>query len=114
MIHRISKLLRPNGVQQLQQNNIWYEPERQIVDIIKASVITPDGRELSRAEIQDRSTSAAMGVQTRIYDEHFLKQVYFKNLEPGAIVDLQYTIRDTGDNIYGNYFADTFYFNDDD
>src|SRR5262249_24439697 len=31
-----------------------------------------------------------------------------------AIVDLQYTVRDTGENIYGNYFADTFYFNDDD
>jgi tetratricopeptide (TPR) repeat protein/transglutaminase-like putative cysteine protease len=114
MVHRISKLLRPNGVQQLQQDNIWYEPDRQVVDVIKASVITPDGREISRAEIDDRSTSAAMGVQTRIYDEHFLKQVRFKNLEPGAIVDLQYTIRDTGDNIYGNYFADTFYFNDDD
>jgi len=114
MVHKISKLLRPNGVQQLQQDSIWYEPERQVVDVIKASVITPDGREISRAEIDDRSTSAAMGVQTRIYDEHFLKQVRFNNLEPGSIVDLQYTIRDTGDNIYGNYFADTFYFNDDD
>ncbi|HYG74451.1 MAG TPA: DUF3857 domain-containing protein [Planctomycetota bacterium] len=114
MIHRVSKLLRPNGIQQLAQHSIWYEPERQVVDILRAAVITPDGRELSRADVQDRSTSAAMGVQTRIYDEHHLKQVTFKNLEPGAIIDLQYTIRDTGDNIYGDYFADTFYLSDDD
>jgi len=114
MFHRVSKLLRPNGLQQLAQHSIWYEPDRQVVDILKAAVITPDGRELSRADVQDRSTSAAMGVQTRIYDEHHLKQVTFKNLEPGSMIELQYTIRDTGDNIYGDYFADSFYLSDDD
>ncbi|MFH0938810.1 MAG: DUF3857 domain-containing protein [Planctomycetota bacterium] len=113
MIHRIAKALRQPGVQEVNQYTIYYEPERQIVEILRAVVITPDGRELSRADISDRSTSAAMGVQTRIYDEHYLKQVRFKDLEPGSLVDLQYTIRDTSDNLYGDYFADTFYLSDD-
>ena len=112
MVHKISKLLRTSGVQELSRHQIYYEPDRQVVDIIRAAVITPDGREVSRADVSDRSTSAVMGVQTRIYDEHHLKQVTFKDLEPGSIVDLQYTIRDTGDNIFGDYFADVFYLSD--
>ncbi|HYF49120.1 MAG TPA: DUF3857 domain-containing protein, partial [Planctomycetota bacterium] len=113
MVHLVSKLLRPAGEQELARHQIYYEPERQVVDILRAAVITPDGRELSRADVSDRSTSAAMGVSTLIYDEHHLKVVSFKDLEPGCIVDLQYTIRDTGDNIYGDYFADTFHLSDD-
>ena len=112
MIHIVGKILRPAGVAELQHHNIYYEPNTQTVDILRAAVIMPDGRELSRASIRDRSTSAAMGVETLIYDEHHLKQVSFSDLEPGCIVDLQYTIRDHGDNIYGDYFADSFYFND--
>jgi hypothetical protein len=54
-----------------------------------------------------------MGVRTLIYDEHHLKQIQFRDLEPGARIDLQYTLRDTGDNIYGDYFADTFYLSGD-
>ena len=114
MFHIVSKLLRAPGVNEISRHQIYYEPERQVVDILRAAVITPDGRELSRAEVQDRSTSAAMGVTTRIYDQHYLKQVFFKDLEPGCVVDLQYTIRDTGDNVYGDYFADTFYFSSED
>ncbi|MCY3022919.1 MAG: DUF3857 domain-containing protein [Planctomycetota bacterium] len=113
MVHRIGRLLRPAGLQELSQHVIYYEPSRQVVDILKAAVITPDGRELARAEVHDRTTSAAMGVQTRIYDEQHLKQVVFQDLAPGATVDLQYTIRDTGDNIYGDYFAGVFYLSDD-
>jgi len=113
MVHRVAKLLRPAGLRDLSQHSIYYEPARQVVDILKAAVITPDGRELSRADVQDRSTSAAMGVETRIYDEYFLKQVTFRDLQPGAMIDLQYTIRDTGTNIYGDYFAGLFYLSDD-
>ncbi|MEI6236217.1 MAG: DUF3857 domain-containing protein [Planctomycetota bacterium] len=112
MIHIVGKVLRPAGVRDLNQHYIYYEPGRQTVDILRAAVITPDGRELARAVINDRSTSAAMGVQTLIYDEHHLKHVTFNNLEPGSIIDFQYTIRDSGDNIYGDYFSDSFYFND--
>lgn len=112
MIHIVGKILRTAGIAELQNHQIYYEPNRQTVDILRAAVITPDGRELSRASVRDRSTSAAMGVETLIYDEHHLKQVSFSDLEPGCIVDLQYTIRDHGDNIYGDYFADSFYFND--
>lgn len=113
MIHYVAKVLRPAGVQELAFHNIYYDPERQVVDILKASVITPEGRELARADVQDRSTSAMAGVQTRIYDEHHLKQVRFKELEPGATIELQYTIRDSGLNIYGDYFSDTFNLSDD-
>jgi len=113
MVHVVAKVLRPAGVQELSYHNIYYDPERQVVDILKASVITPEGRELARADVQDRSTSAMAGVQTRIYDEHHLKQVRFKELEPGATIELQYTIRDTGLNIYGDYFSDTFNLSDD-
>jgi hypothetical protein len=109
MVHIIAKCLRAAGKPQIETHYIYYEPERQVVDIIRAAVITPDGRELSRARIQDESTSAASGVQTRIYDQHHLKYVQFNNLEVGALIDLQYTIRDNGDNMYGDYFADTFH-----
>ena len=112
MTHLVAKVLRPAGVRDIREHYIYYEPGRQTVDILRAAVITPDGRELARAVIHDRSTSAAMGVQTLIYDEHHLKHVTFNDLEPGSLVDLQYTIRDSGDNIYGDYFADSFYFND--
>jgi len=112
MVHIIAKVLRPAGAQEVRDHYIYYEPQRQTVDVLRAAVITPDGRELARASIQDRSTSAAMGVQTLIYDEHHLKHVSFNDLEPGSIIDLQYTIRDSGDNIYGDYFADSFYFSD--
>jgi predicted Zn-dependent protease len=113
MFHVIGKVLRPAGAQELRQHQIYYDPERQVVDILKAAVITPDGRELSRAEVRDRSTSAMSGVSTLIYDQHHLKVVTFGSLEPGSIIDLQYTIRDTGDNIYGDYFSDTFHLGDD-
>jgi len=113
MIHRVAKLLRPAGLSQLSRHTIYYEPNRQVVEILRASVITPDGRELSRAEVRDDSTSAVMGVQTKIYDEYFVKQVMFRDLEPGAMIDLQYTIRDTGTNIYGDYFTSMFYLSED-
>ena len=113
MVHVIAKVLRPAGVQELARHQIYYDPERQVVDILRAAVITPDGRELSRADVRDLSTSAAAGVETRIYDEHHLKQVHFRDLETGSIIDLQYTIRDSGENIYGDYFADTHYLSDD-
>ena len=113
MVHRVAKLLRPAGIHELSQHTIYYEPSRQVVEVLRASVITPDGRELSRAEVRDDSTSAAMGVQTKIYDEYFVKQVMFRDLEPGAMIDLQYTIRDTGTNIYGDYFADLFHLSED-
>ncbi len=113
MVHIVAKVLRPAGVSELARHQIYYDPERQVVDILHAAVITPDGRELSRADVRDVSTSAAAGVQTRIYDEHHLKQVYFPGLETGSIIDLQYTIRDTGDNLFGDYFSDTFYLSDD-
>ncbi|MGD0093176.1 MAG: DUF3857 domain-containing protein [Planctomycetota bacterium] len=113
MVHRIAKLLRPAGFQELARHFIYYEPARQVVEVLRAAVITPDGRELSRAEVRDNSTSAMWGVQTKIYDEYFVKQVLFKNLEPGAMIDLQYTVRDTGSNIYGDYFAGLFYLSED-
>ena len=113
MVHIVAKVLRPAGVSELSRHQIYYDPQRQVVDILHAAVITPDGRELSRADVRDVSTSAAAGVQTRIYDEHHLKQVHFPGLEAGSIIDLQYTIRDTGDNLFGDYFSDTFYLSDD-
>ncbi|MBI3829952.1 MAG: DUF3857 domain-containing protein [Planctomycetes bacterium] len=113
MVHLVAKLLRQEGVAALQNHQINYEPQRQIVDILKASVITPEGRELARANINDRTTSAAMGVQTLIYDEYHLKEIFFRDLEPGSIVDLQYIVRDNGENIYGDYFADLNYLGDD-
>jgi tetratricopeptide (TPR) repeat protein len=109
MVHIIAKCLRNAGKQQLEGEYIYYDPERQVVDVTHAAVITPDGRELSRASIHDESTSAVSGVQTLIYDQHHLKYVEFNSIEPGALIDLQYTIRDNGDNMYGDYFADTFY-----
>jgi len=113
MVRLVSKLLRPEGLAGLQRHSIHYEPQRQVVDILRAAVITPDGRELARADISDRTVSAAMGVQTLIYDEHHLKELFFRDVEPGALVDLQYVIRDNGDNIYGDYFADVNYLGDD-
>jgi Flp pilus assembly protein TadD len=113
MVHIVAKVLRPAGVNEISRHQIYYDPERQVVDILRAAVITPTGQELSRADVRDVSTSAAAGVQTRIYDEHHLKQVYFPNIETGSMIDLQYTIRDTGDNLFGDYFSDTFYLSDD-
>ena len=81
MVHIIAKCLRAAGKPQIESHYIYYEPERQVVDVLKAAVITPDGREIDRANIQDESTSAASGVQTRIYDQHHLKYVQFNNLE---------------------------------
>ncbi len=112
MVHQVSKLLRPEGKQQLAGHNIYFDPQRQVVDVLKAAVITPEGQELSRASVMNRTVSAAMGMQTKIYDEHHLKQIFFRDLEVGSIVDLQYVIRDTGGNIYGDYFADVFYVGD--
>ena len=113
MVHLVSMLLRPEGLAGMQQHQIYYEPQRQVVDILRAAVIAPDGRERSRASISDRTTSAAMGVQTRMYDEYHLKNITFQDLVPGSIVDLQYTVRDTGDNMYGDYFSDVCYLGDD-
>ncbi|MCZ7647819.1 MAG: DUF3857 domain-containing protein [Planctomycetota bacterium] len=113
MFHQVAKLLRSGGKGELQRHQIYYDPQRQVVDILRASVITPAGRELARADVNDRSVSAAMGVQTKIYDEYHLKEVVFRDLEVGATVDLQYVVRDTGENIYGDYFADLFYVGDD-
>jgi len=113
MVHRVAKLLRSDGAAGLSRQRIFYEPGRQTIDILRAAVITPSGAETSRARITDRTVSAAMGVETRIYDEHHLKEIVFQGLEPGSIVDFQYILRDTGGNIYGDFFSDSFYFGDD-
>jgi len=113
MVHVVAKLLRSDGAAGLSRQRIFYEPGRQTIDILRATVITPSGAETSRAHITDRTVSAAMGVETRIYDEHHLKEILFQGLEPGSIVDFQYILRDTGGNIYGDFFSDSFYFGDD-
>ncbi|GMV81084.1 MAG: hypothetical protein AMXMBFR7_22680 [Planctomycetota bacterium] len=113
MVHQISKLLRAGGKGDLQRHTVFYDPQRQVVDVLRAAVIMPDGRELARADVGDRSVSAAMGVQTRIYDEYHLKEIVFRDIEVGALIDLQYVVRDSGENIYGDYFADAYYLGDD-
>ena len=112
MIHLVTQVLRLPGVREVANHYIWYDPQRQTVDILRAAVLAPDGRELARASVSDHSTSAAEGVSTLIYDEHHYKAVHFSGIEPGNLVELQYTIRDSGENMYGDYFADSFHFSD--
>jgi tetratricopeptide (TPR) repeat protein len=113
MVHVIAKVLRPEGVKALRRHAIYYDQMRQTLDILRAVVISPDGRETARAFIQDRSVSSGFGPGTMIYDEYHLREVFFRDLEPGSIIDLQYVLRDAGENIYGDYFADVFFFGDD-
>jgi len=113
MVHLVAKLLRPDGVEGLRRHTVFYDPSRQVVDILRAAVITPSGREMSRAQISDRTVSAAMGVQTRIYDEYHLKEIQFLDLEPGSIIDFQYALRDAGAGIYGDFFSESFTLADD-
>jgi tetratricopeptide (TPR) repeat protein len=119
MVHRVVKLLRPEGLRErgLTQHSIFYDHERQVVDVFHAAVITADGREVSRAEIRDHpanmSASTEGAERIMIYQEYSVKEVVFRDLEPGAMIDLRYTIRDTGGNLYGDYFATLFYLSDD-
>jgi len=110
MVHKIIKVLHDEGIEEAQSQEVFYDPSRQVVDVIRAAAISPDGKELARAEIADRSVGAEQGVKTKMYDEYHLKSITFKDIASGAIVDLQYTIRDTGENIYGDYFSESFEF----
>lgn len=113
MFHLVAKLLREEGRRKLQSHYVYYEPSRQTVDILRAVVLSPNGREISHASVSDRTVSAAAGLSSRIYSENHLKHIVFRDLKPGVTIDLQYVLRDFGENIYGNYFADSFYFGDD-
>ncbi|MCX7804871.1 MAG: DUF3857 domain-containing protein [Planctomycetota bacterium] len=108
MRHVIAKVLREGGREAVRTHRIPYDPTRQTVEVKKASVTAPDGRETASARISDTSIPVTYGVETKIYDEYHDKVVTFPNVEVGSIVDLQYTIRDTGENPYGDYFADSF------
>ncbi len=108
MRRAIAKVLREGGKEIVRTHRIPYDQSRQTVEVKRAAVIAPDGRETASARISDTAIPATYGVETRIYDEYHDKVIVFPDVEVGSIVDLQYTVRDAGENPYGDYFADSF------
>lgn len=110
MIRSVEKALRPQAVRMLSHKEIYYDSERQQVEVVKATVIQPDGTVINNPEITESSYSSGGNSGGAMYGSGQIVRVSIPHVKPDSIVDFQYTISDTSEKLYHNEFSDIFYF----
>lgn len=112
MIRSVTKVLRPDAVRRNSQEAIYYDPERQRVEVVHARVIQPDGTVLENPRINDQ-TYGGGGGQGTVYSSYKVRVITLSQVRPGSIVDLQYVVEDTDVGLYHDEFETNFYFGGD-
>ena len=106
-VHKIVQINTEDAMQKFASMEIYYIPERENVKILTATVILPDGERVEATDIHDYSVSSE---SARLYYDYVSRVVSFPALEPGAIIDFEYTVEQTGENIFADYFWEQFFF----
>ncbi len=109
MIHWVAKVLRRGAVREEARHSIPYDPERQRVEVVRARVVQPDGSVIENPRIHDRTYGQGRGPQAVYTGSYRIKTVEFPQVKEGSIVDFQYTVEDTRENLYGDEFEDAFF-----
>jgi len=83
--------------------SIQYVPESQQLNVLRARVYRQDGRVV---EAEDDGESAVADASIAMYYDLRAHQYRFPDLQPGDVVEMEYTISPVEDhNPYGRYFA---------
>lgn len=112
MIRSVTKVLRPDAVRRSAQEAVYYDPERQRVEVVHARVIQPDGSVVENARIFDQ-TYGGGGGQGTVYSSYMVRVISLNQVRPGSIVDLQYVVEDTDVGLYNDEFETNFYIGGD-
>lgn len=103
-VQRVIQVLQPGAAQQMQSWPVAFDPDRQDVRIIEASILKADGR---RVHAQTMVTDALSDPQYRLYYRNRNLILNFPSLAPGDRIWIEYKIADVGEqNEYGRYFGD--------
>jgi transglutaminase-like putative cysteine protease len=96
-----------NGAELLRELQIEYTPDDQIVSILAARVIKPDGSIQEARGERERSLSQPW---YGLYYDLAARLVGFRDIAPGDLVELTYTIADVSSrNIFDDYYGDLWY-----
>jgi tetratricopeptide (TPR) repeat protein len=104
--HKVIYIQTEKGVEDFTSIPILYSPEYEDVTIHNAKVIQPSGEELVTMRVYEYSTSDEY---TRLYYDEVAKFIEFEGLQVGSIIDLEYTIDQTEENLFADYFGEVFY-----
>ena len=103
-IQRVIEVLQPGAAQQMQSWPIAFDPDRQEVRVLEASILKADGR---RVHAETMVTDALSDPQYRLYYRNRNLVLSFPSLAAGDRVWIEYKISDVGEqNDYGQYFGD--------
>jgi hypothetical protein len=103
-IQRVIEVLQPGAAQQMQSWPIAFDPDRQEVRVLEASILKADGR---RVHAESMVTDALSDPQYRLYYRNRNLVLSFPSLAAGDRVWIEYKISDVGEqNEYGQYFGD--------
>jgi tetratricopeptide (TPR) repeat protein len=103
-VQRVIEVLQPGAAQQMQSWPIAFDPDRQEVRVLEASILKADGR---RVHAETMVTDALSDPQYRLYYRNRNLVLSFPSLAAGDRVWIEYKISDVGEqNDYGKYFGD--------
>lgn len=108
--HYIIKILTEKGVENFKYLPVLYSPELEDVTILNARVIQPGGEEIVSTNITEYSTSDEY---TRLYYDEMAKFVELEGVEVGSIIDFEYIVDQTEENLFADYFGERFFFGDE-
>ncbi len=105
---RVIRLLQEGAARQMQYVTIPFDPDRQEVRVLEASIMKPDG---TRIHADSFVTDALSDPEYRLYYRNRNMVLNFSGLQPGDTVWLEYLVSDIADsNDYGAYFGDMEFF----
>ena len=103
-VQRVIQVLQPGAVQQMQAWPISFDPDREEVRVIEASILKPDGR---RVHAESMVTDALSDPQYRLYYRNRNLVLSFPSLATGDRIWIEYKMSAVGEqNDYGRYFGD--------
>lgn len=89
---------------QLRVEHVRYSPGREVVEILTAERIKPNGEVVKPVQIADGGPE---GKIAGMYVDAAWKTIAFDDLDEGDLVHLRYRIDTFGENIFGGFFGDT-------
>lgn len=97
-----------NGADMLRSMTIGYSPDSEIVEIIAAQILRPDGS--IREAYDARDVKPYTGAASIYYDVR-TRLLAFPALQPGDLLNVEYTISDVAyRNLFDDYFGDVWFY----
>lgn len=97
------RIFNPKLDRAFQVRSIAYSPSREVVEVLTAERIRPNGEVVRASRIGDRGPS---GKVSGMYVDQRSKVIQFDQLDKGDVVHLRYRVDSIGQNIFGGFFGD--------